>query len=305
MIALGLILALCAAASWSALYGRAVERRWPAEGRFVDALGARAHVVEVGQGAGILLLHGASGSTRDILAPLAPHLPGLRLIAIDRPSHGYSGELAGGRRLERQAHFIAEVLASSGAQGPLTVVGHSWGAAVALRLALDHPQWVRALVLLAPASHPAAWSVALHNRLASLPGIGLLLSWTAPALLGPLALKAGLKSVFHPAPVSPSYVETSGIPLYFRAHTFAANARDMASASAELAGQSDRYRTLTVPAAIVTGQGDTVVSNAIHAASLAHDMPHAEQHRVATAGHMPQHVNPSQVAAIIARLARS
>jgi pimeloyl-ACP methyl ester carboxylesterase len=290
---------------WSAAYGLWAERRWPAQGRFVPALGARAHIWEAGEGPPVVLLHGASGSVRDMAAPLAAHLAGLRLIAIDRPSHGHSGDVAGHARLAVQARFVAEALAAAGVEGPVTVAGHSWGAAVALRLAIDCPKTVKALIAIAPASHPFAGPVALHNRLGALPVLGPALAWTVPAILGPIALEAGLKSAFAPGPVPADYAERSGIPLYFRARTFAANARDMAAASAELALQAPQYPALTLPVAVISGGGDTVVSNAIHAKALARDLAHAETLRIEGAGHMPTWAAPQTVAGVIRRLAEA
>lgn len=304
---MSLTLAALAAApvAWSAAYGVWASQRWPAQGRFVPALGGRAHVWEAGEGPPVVLLHGASGSVRDVAGPLAAHLAGLRLIAIDRPSHGHSGPVAGHARLAVQARFVAEALTAAGVAGPVTVAGHSWGAAVALRLALDFPDRVKAVIAIAPASHPFDGPVALHNRLGALPVLGPALSWTAPALLGPLALRAGLKSAFAPGPVPADYARQSGIALYFRATTFAANARDMAAASAELALQAPRYPALTLPAAVISGGGDTVVSNAIHAKALARDLPHAETLRIEGAGHMPTWAAPQTVAGVIRRLAEA
>lgn len=299
-------LALAAPFAWSAAYGTWADRRWPAQGRFVQALGVRAHVWErPGDGPPVLMLHGASGSVRDVTTPLAAHLDGLPLIAIDRPAHGHSAEPADARALATQARFIVEALRAAGHARPVTIAGHSWGAAVALRIALDFPEAVKAIALIAPASHPFDGPVAIHNRLGATPGLGPLLALCAPAVLGPLALRAGLRSAFSPAPVPPDYAERSGIGLYFRAHTFAANARDMASASAELALQAPRYPTLSLPAAVISGGGDSVVSNAIHARALARDLPHAETLRVEGAGHMPTWVDPAAVARVIRRLAEA
>lgn len=291
------------APAWSALRGAAADRRWPPLGRFVPAQGGRAHVVERGAGPEVALIHGAASNARELLAALGDRLDGCRLIAPDRPGLGHSRRVAGAERLGVQAAFLADVLRAT-ASGPVVAVGHSWGAAVSLRLALDHPDLVRALVLLAPASHPWPGGTGLANRLAATPVLGHALSWTLPALAGPFLMQAGIDKGFAPGPGVPGYGEIIGTPLLFRGATFRANAQDMARGSAELAAQAPRYADLRLPVAVVTGQGDRIVANALHAKGLMAALPHARSHKVPNAGHMPHWVEPERVADIILSFAQ-
>ncbi len=74
---------------------------------------------------------------------------GVRTIAVDLPGFGGSNTLAGPYDLDRFAGELRALLASL-ATGPVVVVGHSMGAKVALRLAVEAPEMVRGLVLVAP-----------------------------------------------------------------------------------------------------------------------------------------------------------
>ena len=78
---------------------------------------------------------------------LARHLSGaLTLTAFDMPGHGRSGEWDGhGEIQKRTAEIAADLL-----DGPAHVIGHSFGATVALRLAVLRPELVRSLVLIEP-----------------------------------------------------------------------------------------------------------------------------------------------------------
>ncbi len=75
--------------------------------------------------------------------------PGVRTIAADLPGFGASNILAGPYNLDRFAANLRALLESLGT-GPVIAVGHSMGAKVALRLAIEAPELVRGLVLVAP-----------------------------------------------------------------------------------------------------------------------------------------------------------
>lgn len=118
----------------------AVEGRgWPLAGhsRFIKAGGLRWHVQQFGAGPPLLLLHGTGAAThswRD-LAPLlaVDHA----VTAIDLPGHGFTtGRLPGGLTLSGMAGAVAALLPMLDLH-PRLIVGHSAGAAIAIRMALD------------------------------------------------------------------------------------------------------------------------------------------------------------------------
>ena len=92
------------------------------------------HVQVQGEGPDVLLLHGAGGASHSWRA-LAPLLPGLRLIAPDLPGQGFTTAGTRGRSsLPAMAEDIAALCAQEG-WAPTAIIGHSAGAALALRLA--------------------------------------------------------------------------------------------------------------------------------------------------------------------------
>jgi pimeloyl-ACP methyl ester carboxylesterase len=276
-----------------------IQARWPLLGRLVVAQGVAAHVVEVGDGPEVLMVHGAASNARELLAALDGRLDGVRLIAPDRPGLGYSGVPKHSHHLGVQAAFVADIV-SQAASGPVVAVGHSWGCGVLLRLALDRPELVKALVLIAPASHPWQQRPNWANKVAGLPLLGDLLVWTLPAILGPMMMATGIARGFAPGPTKPdNYGDLIGTPLFFRPRSFKANAADMEAGSVQMGLQASRYATLTLPVTVISGQGDVIVYNAIHAAGLARDITHADSYRVAGAGHMPHWVDPNLVADVI------
>lgn len=120
--------------------------QWPnrAHSRFVTAAGLRWHVQHwsgPGEGAPLaLLLHGTGASThswRDLAPLLAREMA---VLAMDLPGHGFTGPAPGRRSqphsLPGMARALAELLRERG-QTPALLVGHSAGAAIALRMGLD------------------------------------------------------------------------------------------------------------------------------------------------------------------------
>ncbi|MDX2264205.1 MAG: alpha/beta fold hydrolase [Hyphomicrobiales bacterium] len=112
---------------------------WPnAEAsRFVEAGGLRWHVQAMGAGPVVLLLHGAGASTHSWRA-VAPRLASrFTVIAPDLPGHGFTAEPPPrGATLPGMAAGVGALLRAIDA-APDIVVGHSAGAAIALRMALD------------------------------------------------------------------------------------------------------------------------------------------------------------------------
>jgi pimeloyl-ACP methyl ester carboxylesterase len=185
--------------------------------------------------------------------------------------------------------------------GPAIILAHSFGCAVALRLALDHPEKVRALVLAAPASHPYPGANAWHARLAANPLWGPMFARLAVPLLGPFMAPAAIAHTFRPSPAPAGYAKAAGVGLLLRPKTFRANAEDVAASRVEFAGQYFRYDEITHPTLILTADRDEVVSPRIHALALKAQLPHAELVTIPGAGHMPHHVRPETVAAAVRR----
>lgn len=293
----------------SLAYTSKVEAAYPAEGRMVSVNGHDVHVIERGPAKGppVLMIHGASANAREFTATLAPRLEmDLRVLMADRPGHGYSERFEGAGALAAQARQMAGVLDQAAPGQKAVIVGHSFGGAVALRLALDRPDLVSSLVLLAPVTHDwgeAEGGTAWYNPVAANPVFGPIFSQLAP-IAGPAQMKNGISGVFAPAPTPPGYFENSGVGLFLRPPNFRANAQDMTQLKQELAEQSGRYGELAVPITVFSGSKDTVVSPKLHTARLKKQVP-LELVILPDEGHMPHHGEGGAVAGAIRRLAFS
>jgi 2-succinyl-6-hydroxy-2,4-cyclohexadiene-1-carboxylate synthase len=114
--------------------------------------GTRYSVTAVGEGPPVLLLHGFTGRG----ASWAMHLSALartnRVILVDLLGHGAADSPPAARHaVEHQAADLAAILDRLGA-APADVAGYSFGARIALRLAIDAPASVRRLILESPSA---------------------------------------------------------------------------------------------------------------------------------------------------------
>jgi pimeloyl-ACP methyl ester carboxylesterase len=105
------------------------------------------HVQHLGAGPPLVMLHGLLvGSLAGWYLGAAPRLAKrFRVTCYDLRGHGLSSPAASGYDLATMAGDLAALTGDEPA--PLTLVGHSWGALVALGFALAHPARVARLVL--------------------------------------------------------------------------------------------------------------------------------------------------------------
>jgi pimeloyl-ACP methyl ester carboxylesterase len=114
--------------------------------RFAEIRGVRIRYLVAGSGPAVFLVHGLGGAASNWVE-LAPLLARTRcVLAPELPGHGGSSPLAAAPNLNPFADRLAGVLEQESVTG-VTVVGHSFGGSVALRLAMRHPHLVGSLVL--------------------------------------------------------------------------------------------------------------------------------------------------------------
>lgn len=290
----------------SAIYTSRVQSAHPVQGELVDVDGHDVHVIEQGNldGPPVFFIHGASANANEFTWTLAPRLEADHHILIaDRPGHGYSARAPESETLGVQAAQLAGALRAKTGGEPAIVVGHSFGGAVSLRLALDHPELVDGLVLLAPVSHDwGGGGQAWYNQAATTPLFGPVFSQLVP-LVGPNSAKTGVVSTFAPSPVPEGYLEKSSINLLFRPSTFRANARDVISLREELQAQQTRYGALTLPIIVYSGLKDTVIKPELHVGRLKAQAGNLDLIELPEGGHMPHHEVGEDIAGSIRALA--
>jgi pimeloyl-ACP methyl ester carboxylesterase len=286
----------------------ALERLYPPQGKRIAVTGATLNVVELGPpdaaGPPVLLLHGASSNLEAMRKPVGEMLAQRhRVILISRPGHGWSPrDRAQDSTPDIHARMIADALDKLGT-GPVIVVVHSLAGALGARLALDYPQRVAGLVMLAPVTHPWYGGVGFYNRAVTMPLIGPLLAYTVTLPLGWLLADQGARTVFLPQAMPDNFVRDTATPLLLRPREFLANARDLVTLKEAVAEQSPRYSTIRNPVTIISGDDDKTVTTSIHSRMFAGVVPNAKLIVLPGVGHMIQNVVPDLVVSEIESMA--
>jgi pimeloyl-ACP methyl ester carboxylesterase len=146
----------------------------PEHSWFTTIGGVRIHYQEAGneQAPALILIHGFISSNlvwSDVFLPLAA--AGYRVIAPDLPGYGYSDKPSDGRyTINAQAHAVLRLMDRLGIE-KATIVGASYGGAIAATIALDNPERVERLVLVGAVTNDEP-KKKLLLRISCLPIIG-------------------------------------------------------------------------------------------------------------------------------------
>ncbi len=143
----------------------------------------RIHYVAAGRRGAplILFIHGTPGSWHAFAELMTDQLLLTRayMVAVDRPGFGKSGNGQIVTSLEQQAAYLKPVIERESTGGRAVLVGHSLGAPIAARIAMDYPKLVSGMVLVAPSLDPDLEKPRWYNHLAASP----LIAWAVPEAL--------------------------------------------------------------------------------------------------------------------------
>lgn len=281
------VLAASAYANWR--LAKKAERENPPLGRFVEIDGVRLHFVERGTGKPLVLFHGNGSMIQDFesagLIDLAAR--NYRVIVFDRPGFGHSPR---SRNTiwspEAQADLFMQALVRLDIQQAI-VLGHSWGASVALALATRHPRLVQALVLLSGYYFPTARADVVAQSGPAIPGLGDILAYTVSPILSRLLWPGMLRKLFGPRSVPEKF---QGFPkaMAIRPSQIRASAAEAALMIPAAVSSSKSYHQLTLPVIIMAGESDRLIDINEQSARLHSEVKQSKLHRIAGAGHMIQ-----------------
>jgi pimeloyl-ACP methyl ester carboxylesterase len=299
-----LVLAAALCAMFTLFTARKVAALLPPKGEFVEVAGARLHLRDTrGKGPPILMIHGLGGQLAHFTYAVTGHLSGrFRVVAVDRPGCGWSTRAAGAD-LPTQAAALAALIDRLGLERPL-VVGHSLGGAVALALALDHPDKVGGLALLAPLTHIQEHVPPVFKGLTiASPRLRKLVAWTLAIPASITGSAKTLEQVFGPEAVPKDFATRGGGLLALRPSAFLAASEDLQALPASLPAQEARYGTLRVPLGILYGKDDRILDWRANGQALAAKVTGA-RFELIEGGHMLPITSPAACADFIAAMAQ-
>ncbi|MBP2278063.1 MULTISPECIES: alpha/beta fold hydrolase BchO [Sphingomonas] len=277
-------------------------RDWPNRGtsRFVDTGRLRWHVQMMGAGPVLLLLHGTGAAThswRDLAPVLARQFT---VVAPDLPGHGFTtGRPSGGLSMGAMAKAVADLLGQLGIV-PDALVGHSAGAAIALRMVLDGHAAPATVVGLGPALMPfPGLAATLFPTLARL----MFVNPFAPHIFAAMARTPGEAGRFLERSTG-SRIDAAGVEYYrrlFATSDHCAGAITM-MADWDLASLARDLPRVETPVLLLHGAQDAAIprSSVEAAAGL---MRGAQVQILPGVGHLAHEERAEEVAAIIAQFA--
>jgi len=276
------------------------ERDNPPSGRFLKINGVRLHYVERGAGDPVVLLHGNGSMIQDFESSGLMDLLAKdnRVVVFDRPGFGHS---------ERprnvvwtpgaQAELIQLALAQLGISDAI-VLGHSWGASVAVAMALKYPNRVRGLVLASGYYYPTLRPDVVALSVPSVPIVGDILSYTLSPLLSRVIWPLMLKKIFGPRSV-PEKFNAFPKEMALRPSQIRASAAESALMIPDAFMLRHQYADLKMPVVIIAGEQDKLIDVDTQSARLHADIIQSSFHRIAGNGHMIQQTATNQVMSAI------
>jgi pimeloyl-ACP methyl ester carboxylesterase len=282
---------------------RKAEKDNPPAGRFLEVDGVRLHYVERGTGDALVLLHGNGSMIQDFessgLIDLAAK--DYRVIVFDRPGFGHSDRP---RNVfwtpDAQAELIKRALERLGVSNAI-VLGHSWGASVAVALALRYPDFVRGLVLASGYYYPTVRPDVVALAAPALPLVGDFLSQTLSPLISRAAWPLMMAKIFGPRSV-PKKFEAFPKEMALRPSQIRASAAESALMIPDAFHLRNQYAHLKMPVVIIAGEQDRLVDIDKQSARLHSDVSQSRFHRIPGTGHMIHQTATGQVMSAISEV---
>ena len=275
--------------------------RWPKDAhnwpmaelsRFVLHRPHRWHIQEGGKGKTLLLIHGAGGASQSWRGLMPLLMQSHHVVAIDLPGQGFTQ--LGARQRCGLDHMAEDLLALIRHQGwvPRAIIGHSAGAAIALRLAeLGVPGQV----------------IGINAALGTFKGVA---GWLFPAMAKLLALTPFAATIFAGSMTEQkvrslirgtgSVLDDAGIGLYLRLASDRAHVDGTLTMMAQwqLDGLLARLPQIETPVTLIVGETDGAVPPVTsHDAALA--LPTATVISLPGLGHLAHEEDPATVAGLI------
>lgn len=295
---------------------RKAERDNPPLGQFMEVDAVQLHTLDCGRDAGpaeahefkpgrpVVLIHGNGVMVEDfVISGVVDRVAGAhRVICFDRPGFGHSE-----RPHDRvwtpsaQGSLLLRAFARLGAERPI-VVGHSFGALVALAMALEYPESIAGVVLISGYYYPSARLDVPVFAPPAIPVIGDVLRHTVAPMIGRMIRPAAIRTMFSPRRTPERFKQDFPLAMMVRPSQIRASAEDAALMIPAAAEMAPFYGSLAVPALILAGAEDAIVSTRDQSVRLNAELPQSELWVEQGIGHMLHYAAPDLIVDAIDRV---
>jgi pimeloyl-ACP methyl ester carboxylesterase len=201
---------------------------------------------------------------------------------------------------EAQADLIQAAVAGIGVERA-TVLGHSWGCAVAVALAHKYPGLVAGLVLASGYYYPTARPDVVGMAAPAVPLVGDIIRYTISPILSRLMWPLLMRKLFGPQSEPEKFVGFSKA-LAVRPSQIRASAEEAALMLPDAFAYRDTYPGLEMPVSIIAGEDDRLVDTKAQSARLHRDIRQSSFNCLPGAGHM---IHQTETAAIMAAIEKA
>ena len=284
------VIAACDRVENYAIQNKFAEKNVPAIGTILNVNGLRAHGYVEGNGSqDIVFIHGAFINLRDWLFAARSLLKlDSRLIYIDRPGFGYSERDEGKWDAERQAVLVRSFVKKIHGKN-LILVGHSWGAMVAMAWAAKFPEDVKGVVSIAGLNMPFSGVSKLANDIGLLRVAYELYFANVASRTDNGSIEKFASRIFQPQDIPTGYLDYVGSDLSMRLSTINANKNDLLIASQALKQNFATYSRIEMPVEIIHGKEDFLLPFKSQAVAFDEVIPNSRLHILPNVGHMAHH----------------
>ena len=257
--------------------------------------------IQLGTGPVLLLIHGMGGSCENWHGVIEPLARNYTVMAPDLPGHGGSAPGTGDYSLGALAVHLRDLLLALG-RDRATLVGHSLGGGIAMKLAYQFPELAERVVLVS--SGGLGPEVSLLLRAAALPGAELFIAATAKpgrragAVLARSLRAVGLRPTADVAEVARGYASLADRG---RRAAFLATLRSVIRPGGQRVDGRDRlYLAAGVPVLLVWGSHDPIIP--IRHGERAHEAIAGSRLEIFDdVGHLPQLEAPGRFVAVLSQ----
>ena len=261
--------------------------------------GNRLHYYEGGAGRDVILIHGALVTADDPLIALKDALaPGHRIVAFDRPGHGLSARPRGQTSVWMQAESIRDGVNKLGLSRPV-LVGHSYGAAVAVAYAMRHPQEIAGVVAISPIAFPEPRLEHFLFGPRGLPFVGEALAATLGPVQDAITLPLLWEAMFWPQRMPQNYRARFPFDRVRPQRRIQAEGEDALAIGPDLMRSALQYATCRARVHVLASDVDLVTSPDLHARRLARRLPNATLTIRHGLGHMLHHFAQADVVRLV------
>ena len=283
--------------AYTQLEVKKIEDKYPPSGYFKNIDDLKIHYTDIGSGQPVVLLHSQPANERQFELLKNTLKKSYRVISIDRPGMGYSEgpKINSSERIFVQAKIISKLLKEITDEKPV-IVGHSYGGALALSLALNDEENIKKLILVNTASHP--WksdNIWLPFKIITDPIIGKMFLNTYAMIYGKSVIERSADDNFPNNNPTPGFIDKVGAELTLRPKTLESYALDAINLRSSLMKQHENYKNLKLPVTIIAGIGDRVTPNEIHSFQLHKVIKHSKLIKVEDVEHSIPELNPKVI----------